>query len=222
MCTPITNNQYRVKIFYRKPRYTHYCSVWNVIFDSLYQKCSIWIVNKFNQSKSEKKFLHRQICRTAKLKQEKAHKFHVITHPFTSTKTTMEGYWDQASLPAQTNGHSAPPHPVKFERWENLKFRNFSFISQKKNHFLIVWFAHDYRRDSCFWPQFSAFNFNRCALLCCRFTTRHAVHPIVIDSFYGFSFHFLYMNSPKKKISTKFSHSDSFFRFVWTLIFFQK
>lgn len=87
------------------------------------------------KAKVKKKFLHRQICRTAKLKQEKAHKFHVITHPFTSTKTTMEGYWDQASLPAQTNGHSAPPHPVKFERWEN--FVIFLSFRKKKITFLL-------------------------------------------------------------------------------------
>lgn len=42
MCTQTTSNRYRVKIFYRKPRYTHYCSVWNIILSSLYQKCMIW------------------------------------------------------------------------------------------------------------------------------------------------------------------------------------
>lgn len=46
MCTSITKNPYRVKIFYRKPRYTHYCSVWNIILSSLYQKCMIWAVNR--------------------------------------------------------------------------------------------------------------------------------------------------------------------------------
>lgn len=41
MCKLIINCQSRVVIFYRKPRYTHYCSVWNIILGELYQKCSI-------------------------------------------------------------------------------------------------------------------------------------------------------------------------------------
>lgn len=38
----LTNSKYRIRIFHRKPRYTHYCSVWNIILSSLYQKCTIW------------------------------------------------------------------------------------------------------------------------------------------------------------------------------------
>lgn len=46
MCTLLTD-LYCPKIkFYRKPRYTHFCSVWNIILSSLYQKCRIWILSK--------------------------------------------------------------------------------------------------------------------------------------------------------------------------------
>lgn len=41
MCKLLIHSQSRVVIFYRKPRYTHYCSVWNIILGELYQKCSI-------------------------------------------------------------------------------------------------------------------------------------------------------------------------------------
>lgn len=72
----------------------------------------------------------------------------------------MEAYWDQAGLPSQANGHSAPPHPVKFERWE--KFHNlflqlyFSFRRLKiplsycvgtiRKYNIYFIFAHDYPR----------------------------------------------------------------------------
>lgn len=46
MCKLIIHCQSRVVIFYRKPRYTHYCSVWNIILGVLYQKCTIWVIPK--------------------------------------------------------------------------------------------------------------------------------------------------------------------------------
>lgn len=30
-----------VVLFYRKPRYTHYCSVWNILMGTAYQTCKI-------------------------------------------------------------------------------------------------------------------------------------------------------------------------------------
>lgn len=48
-----------VKIFYRKPRYTHYCSVWNIILSSLYQKCMIWIEVHRQKSSQDKGKLKR-------------------------------------------------------------------------------------------------------------------------------------------------------------------
>lgn len=51
MCTLLTD-PYCAKIkFYRKPRYTHFCSVWNIILSSLYQKCRIWIQKKIIRKK---------------------------------------------------------------------------------------------------------------------------------------------------------------------------
>lgn len=158
MCTQVTNNRYRVKIFYRKPRYTHYCSVWNIILSSLYQKCMIWAqrvksitwnhqpnfpnketietCDQFQSTKTEKApKKKRPISKAVKLKQEKALKFHVITQSLTN----MEGYWDQ------TNSHAQAPHPVKFERWEWANYSEFT------KHFFI-------RARSCFWPQYGAFN----------------------------------------------------------------
>lgn len=47
-----------VVLFYRKPRYTHYCSVWNVLLGTVYQTCKIWgesrttTLNQINQSNS--------------------------------------------------------------------------------------------------------------------------------------------------------------------------
>lgn len=51
-----------VVLFYRKPRYTHYCSVWNILLGTLYQTCKIWSnrsaeQRKVNLKKKKRKFL---------------------------------------------------------------------------------------------------------------------------------------------------------------------
>lgn len=117
----------------------------------------------------------------------------------------MEAYWDQAGLPSQANGHSAPPHPVKFERWE--KFHNlflqlyFIFFSsppenplsycvgtiRKYNlfYFCTRLSARHRRHDSCFWPQFGTFNLQSVRFFSALFLPllfslreRHADRPI--------------------------------------------
>lgn len=159
MCTLVTNNIYCVKLFFRKPRYTHFCSVWNIILSSLYQKCRIWAIKTIEISKknifeeegaliiNSRNHLHWKVTReqAVKLKQEKPLKFHVIARE--SLAANMESYWEQA------NGHAQPPHPVKFERWEkSLQF----FFAATLEFFLVISFYFNSSR-SCFWPQFSAF-----------------------------------------------------------------
>lgn len=113
MCTLLTDPYCAKLKFYRKPRYTHFCSVWNIILKR--KKCTIW--TSYHQAKNILKSFKTQLV---KLKQDKALKFHVIDRDsLTSTTTTkMENYWEQANA----NGH-AQPHPVKFERWEIYFFR---------------------------------------------------------------------------------------------------
>lgn len=53
MCTLLTDPYCAKLKFYRKPRYTHFCSVWNIILSSLYQKCTIWT----KKSSGEKNYI---------------------------------------------------------------------------------------------------------------------------------------------------------------------
>lgn len=72
MCTSsvLFDRRNKVVRFFRKPRYTHYCSIWNILLGTLYQKCNIWTYQIYPYKRKLKIviFLGRKLCAKESLK----------------------------------------------------------------------------------------------------------------------------------------------------------
>lgn len=159
MCNLLTD-PYCAKIkFYRKPRYTHFCSVWNIILSSLYQKCTIWIAAIDRQAEPKEKIkTSPRIC--SKSPQT----------PRKSLNWSKTRRWNFTWL--LVNRWQQPPrwkaigskqmvtlnHRIRWNlKGEKIFSIQYFFLQQKPQKSAFEIFFVCVSALSCFWPQLSAF-----------------------------------------------------------------
>lgn len=148
MCTLLTDPYCAKLKFYRKPRYTHFCSVWNIILSSLYQKCRIWTNRRQKKIKHENLF--KIINYTKLLNWSKTRRWN-FTWLLVNRWQQLQRWKAIGSRQMVTLNHRI--------RW-NLKgeksffFWIHFFLQQPQKFTFEIFFIS---AISCFWPQLSAF-----------------------------------------------------------------